>query len=164
MRILILNTYEYPPNLNADSSFTLTRSLIQSISRYRDDIFFYWVLPQVEGVSPLHYWKFEDEWDAPRLKKIFVPLYSNRDINEWMFSEELFQQIDPWVGKYGTFDLVLSNNAGKAGKMCELLGKLSGGTHLELLCGIIIRRVCTTRNARMRIMRIWHGTPYRTRL
>lgn len=130
MRVLILGVYEYPSWLNADSNYTTMRTIVEGMLNASPDVHIYWVLPDhTEEMRKCteKRWKFLDDFEHPRLTKILTPTYTNRSLNEWMFSDELFKEINPWNGAVPTWDFVICTVASKAGRVQELLGFMGKG-------------------------------------
>lgn len=98
MRILVYPTYEYSPNIEADSSYILTKAFTEQASKEKD-CFVYWFVP----TSPESSGKY---------KKIQMKDWGGRDMNEVNQYGALkdFNLIDGFF----PIDVAISNNAGKA--------------------------------------------------
>lgn len=99
MRILICPSYEFPANIEADSSYTFMSQFVDVAATY-EDVFVYWLLPS--HVS------FRDD---VKHEKIVVPFQKDRDSNELLIPD--LSPFDPALS-YRPVDVVLTNNAGKA--------------------------------------------------
>lgn len=116
-RVLIVNSYGYPANLLADSSFTLTKSIIKSLPK--DRFHFIWVLPQL-GLPIPHKYNATDALDLPdNVSVLQVPMLRFCSISEMLLSEELFLRINPVSGRRCDYDLVMTNNPNVAGRLAD---------------------------------------------
>lgn len=117
IRVLIVNSYEYPFNLLADSSFILTRSIIQALPA--KEFYFIWVLPDLNQAIP-HNYRASSTLDLPdNVSVLQVPMLRFRPLSELLLSEELFFQINPVNGKRCDYDIVFTNNPNIAGKLSD---------------------------------------------
>jgi len=117
IRVLIVNSYEYPSNLLADSSFTLTKSIIKAMPP--DRFYFTWVLPEFDLPIPKQY-RITDTLDLPGNVSILqVPMFRFRVLSEMLLCEELFMRINPVSGRCCAYDLVITNNPNIAGKLAD---------------------------------------------
>lgn len=117
IRVLIVNSYEYPSNILADSSFTLTKSIIKAMPS--DRFYFTWVLPEFHLPIPKQY-KYTDALDLPdNVGVLQVPFFRFRVLSEMLLCEELFMKINPVSGRNCDYDVVLTNNPNIAGKLAD---------------------------------------------
>jgi glycosyltransferase involved in cell wall biosynthesis len=133
MRILWVNTYEYPSNLNADSSLVLTVSIIENLCAVRDDLFFYVTVPKRKVHDRRFRWRPYTLPQHPRIHWIEVPTATARALNEAQLSDEMFRAINPFNGDWCTYDAIICNNAGKALQMkiwAELIGDVQPPVYL----------------------------------
>jgi len=112
-KILILNNYEYLNFLNADSSYTLTKSFINEALAADEHLSIKWVLPSNSTLS------WEPDLDHERLEIIKCPYLKSRDANEIV--PQWFDAVNPFFGRHCDYHLVICNNAGLALRMTELL-------------------------------------------
>lgn len=123
MRILIVNSYEFPANFLADSSYTLTRRLIESMK----DVFFLWPIPELDLPTRRKYSATVKPVFPDNCLPIPMPMYSGRALSEMLVSEQLYELINPTFGSRTDYDLILTNNAGCANVLSSWMQYFHGG-------------------------------------
>ena len=108
MRVLFLNSFEFPPNALADSSYTLTKRIIEHLP---DDFFSIFLMPTRDLSGRRRYGFIGDPEEIERCEYIYTPLLSGRPESELLISDALWDLFNPMNGSRVDYDVVITNNS-----------------------------------------------------
>lgn len=116
VRLLFLNSFEFPGFLNADSSYLLTRSIASELIRARG-----W---KVDAILPDPRFGRTLKWEdpIPGLRWFPVEMRKSKSENEIIWSQGLLDLVNPFSGTRSCYDAVLCNNPVMAQRFLEIRG------------------------------------------
>lgn len=127
MRILAVTSFEYPSNVAADSSFTLTYRLLSELGRRGHYSRF--VLPRLDLHDSMWHRALTPLPELPRGEYVYVPVYSGWAASSVIIPKDVFELFNPTFGKMVDYDVIVTNNGLMAGRLYQLFSCVAQGRH-----------------------------------
>lgn len=117
MRFLVIPSYEFPANVLADSSFTLTRRILDALPDGTHSLF---VVPKLGDKGHRRYEAQGELPVSPRYSLIPIPMFSGKVACELGLPDAVLDMFNPIAGRRVDYDAIFTNNASLAGRLVQM--------------------------------------------
>jgi len=117
MRFLVVPSYEFSANVLADSSFTLTRRILDALPDGTHSLF---VVPKLGDKGHRRYEAHGELPTSPRYSLIPIPMFSGKVACELGLPDALLDMFNPVAGRRVDYDAIFTTNASLAGRLAQM--------------------------------------------